>query len=67
MATIIEIVLNPILYRKTSLILAETFFLASEKPFFIYQAFQAVKPVFPKENVFFNKFFIPASGNEFFV
>ena len=65
MVTIIEIMWKSIFTEK--LLLVETVFLASEKPFFfIYQIFQAVKTVSPKGNIF-NEFFIPASGNEFSV
>ena len=54
---------------KTSLVLVETVFLASEKQFFsICQIFRAVKTLFPSSgNVFLNEFFIPASGNGFSV
>ena len=53
MVTINEIIQKPIFSEKTSLLLVETVFLASKKPFFIYQIFQAVKTVSPKGNVFF--------------
>ena len=55
--------------KKTSLLLVEAVFLASEKQFFpIFQMFLVVKTAFPSSgNVFFNVFFIPASGNGFSV
>ena len=56
MVTINEIIQKPIFSEKTSLLLVETVFLASKKPFFIYQIFQAVKTVSPKGNVFLTNF-----------
>ena len=66
METIIETMWKPIvIFKEKTLLLLVTVFLASEKQFFsIYQIFLAVKTVFQSSgNVFFNEFFIPASGN----
>ena len=59
-------------YRNTSLLLAQTAFEASEKPFFPFmrqsrqwKASESVKASQGKG--FFNEFFIPASGNKFSV
>ena len=65
METIIEMMWKP----KTSLLLVEMFFWLVKNSFFsTCQIFLAVKAVFQSsENVFFNEFFISASGNGFSV
>ena len=76
MVTILEIMRKPIFTEKLHCTLAETVFLAREKPFFsffIVLFFILLSDIPGSENSFsqgkgfFNEFFIPASGNKFSV
>ena len=60
--------LKKIFKEQTSLLLVETVFLASEKQFFPFvKYFWLLKVSQSSGNVFFNEFFIPASGNGFLI